>query len=288
MGYIGIEKEGLNLDDVKKILEDSGLKINNIDEVEIKTKNNWKTFIRFEVLGFIEGYGPELSKKFNRAVFEWGEHTILGEVSAKLWHESVKIYYPDGDSEVIEVRIHDGFLDLILPTENIRGIKGSVVIGGLRIELPINGEQLFQISRLGDKAIRKLEKVVEIYGKERVLSESAIILLELAKRSEEKEEIDIDYETGFVIKRKGKKIITVPLWRYILNLIDDERFDEAKEILEKAPQETRNEIVEELQNELEISKVTGKPVNNLEKFLISIKKSGKEKEAEKDKNSEIN
>jgi len=262
VAYIGIEKEGIDLEELKGFLRKQGFRVGECDEVELKTKLGWKKFVRVEVLGFVEGIAPLLVRKYGKIAFEWGEHTILGEVSAKLWYEAARVCYPNGETETITTMICDSFLDAKIPSENIRGTKGSVVIGGLRLSIPITIKELEKVARVGKEHLKKLERLIEVYGLNKILSEEALILLkkvskEASKRAAE-EKVEIDYEAGFVIKMHGGKILTIPLQQYLASLIVEGRVEQARTIVENAPKELARSLIEDLKNEAQYLKALNK------------------------------
>ncbi|RLE65628.1 MAG: hypothetical protein DRJ47_04655 [Thermoprotei archaeon] len=277
MAYIGIEKEdSVWREEVRKLLDKLGLRLGKVDEIEIKTKRGWKTFIRIEIYGFVEGLANILSKQLKTTVFEWGEHTILGEVSAKLWYEAVRICYPDGDVETLPVLLCDGFLDAKIPSENVRGLKGVVYIGGLRIPLPIDEDNLRKILALKGDYYNKLERLIEAYGMEKILSSGAIRMLEEAKKGakEQEERMEIDYEAGFVLKLVEGKITTIPLLEYIVQLILDGKEEHAVNVVNEAPKNIEKELLKELRNEAEYRNVLGRK-DDAEKILKFLERFSK-------------
>ncbi|HDJ89944.1 MAG TPA: hypothetical protein ENG40_04550 [Thermoprotei archaeon] len=273
MGLLGVESHI----ESKKIVEELnryGFRARNERKISIKTKRGIISFIVFDIMGFTEGYASILSQKFNCAALEGGEHLILGEASAKLWEEAVKIVWPDGESEIVSILIHDGFLDVIVPTENVIGITGRVFIGGFSFKIPISGEDMDKIIMMGKDAIEKIEKIVNMYGMYKVLSSEAIDkILEMEEKKKEVKE-EIDYETGFIIILKEGKISTIPISTYIASLIKEDKIDKAKDIIEKAPDEIKKDIISFLNEEMEINKSVGdkKYAEKIAKFLENIKK----------------
>lgn len=275
MGYLGIEAGKADLREVIKFLKDCGLRVGKTRQVDIKVRDAWVKFVVIEVFGFIEGLGRELSRRYNCKGLEWGGHTILGEVSAKLWHEAVKIYFPGGGSEVIPIMICDEFLSIRIPTDRVKGIKGSISLGGEVFELPLSLRDLSKVLLKGGKVAEVLKKAVEIYGKERVFSKEALEWLLTHKVVKEVRE-EIDFETGYVVRVEGRKIITIPLLNFILNLIKEGKVEKALEFYSKAPNEWKEKIVREVNAEKEYARALSEEeyLRALSKFLKEANRLG--------------
>ncbi|RLE71092.1 MAG: hypothetical protein DRJ45_04250 [Thermoprotei archaeon] len=273
MGLLGVE----SYIESKRIVEELskyGFKARNERKISVKTKRGLITFTVFDIMGFTEGYANILSRRFNCAALEGGEHLILGEASAKLWEEAVKIVWPDGESEIISILIHDGFLDAIIPTENVIGITGRVFIRGFSFKIPISGEDMDKIISMGKDAIEKIEKIINMYSMYRILSSDAISkILEMERKREEVKE-EIDYETGFVVVLKDGKISTIPISTYIAGLIKDNKMDKAKNIINKAPEEIKKDIISFLEEEIEINRTVGDKnyAKKIAEFLKELRK----------------
>ncbi len=273
MGLLGIEKGKIDKETFKKDLEQLGFKVLKIFEIRVKTKRGWIDFTVADVIEPTEGYASYLSTKYSATALEGGEHLIFGEVSAKLWNEAVKISYPDGSEETITILIHDNFLNAKIPTENIEGIKGEVLFNGFRVELPIKLTDLLIIVRIGKKALEKIDKLVQAYGREKILSREVIEYLEKLTKVREEVKESIDYETGFVIIAKGTKISTIPIPNYIVNIIKEGNLQKALKIYREAPNEIKQEIEKAVTEELEICKAIGREneAKLLSEFLNKIK-----------------
>ncbi|RLE60647.1 MAG: hypothetical protein DRN53_06030, partial [Thermoprotei archaeon] len=258
--YVGLEKN-IPADKFIDLLKKLGLKVLRIDEVSVETrKYGWLEFNRAEVEGDIKDLASILSSTFSAAAFEWGEHTILGEISAKLWHEGVKICFPEGDEELVVVMIHDSFLDVRIPTERVKGISGKVYIAGRSYTLPLSLSDLIVIVNMDSRSIKKLEKLIEVYGKEKVLAKETIEYLELIKKRKERvERMEIDYNSGYVISMDSEgRIKTLPLIDFLIGLIESEETERVLNIIKSAPGEKRDEIIKQLEEEMEIARALGK------------------------------
>lgn len=270
MGYIGVKKDCANDNEVISYLRENGLRCGSRIKLELRTRMGWIEFIGFEVLGFVEGLASVLANRFQCPAFEWGEHTILGEVSAKIWNEAVKVVYPDGSSEIIEVLIHDGFLDLDLPTEKVRGLTGRIIIHGLEFKIPLEPDDIERILLIGRRGIEKIEKAINVYGYSRLLSPGA--LSKLLSLSLEEERKEIDWELGYVIIMRGKKITTKSIKEYISLLINTEKEEEILDIYDQAPQEYKEQIVSMINEAIKVYSEIGekKKVEFAEKILEKI------------------
>lgn len=274
MGVIGIEKR-VNKEDFIKKLQEWGFKVLKIYEIELKTKQGWVSFWVADVLEPTENYAIYLSKTFSAIALEGGEHTILGEVSAKLWNEAVKVIFPDGSSQTIITIIHDNFLNAKIPTENIKGIEGEVLFDGLRIKIPIKLTDLLLLIKLSKKALQKIDRLVQAYGKNKILSKEVIEYLERLSKVKEEVKESVDYETGFIIIAKGTKITTIPIPNYIVDLVKNEKLEKAIKIYKDAPDKIKQEIQKAVSEEIEICKAIGKEkeAQLLSKFLEKIKQN---------------
>jgi len=266
-----LEAGKADFNELTSLLKSYGLKLGGIKEVEVKVKDRWVKFVMIEVYGFIEGLGKVLCDRYRCLSFEWGGHTILGEVSAKLWHEAVKVYFPEGGSELVPVMVCDGFLSLRIPTEHVKGVNGTISISGASFELPLSLADLTKIALSGDKAMQVLKKAIEVYGEGRILSKEALKWLK-ARRGRVKIE-EVDFESGYVVRVEGRKISTIPLINYLLNLIKEGRLQEALDLYAKAPKEWKEKMIKEVNLEKEYANALSdeRYFRSLSKFLEGVK-----------------
>ncbi len=237
MPWLGV-RDSVDENEFVKFIEDKlGLKVLKTQKVKVKTRRGWLSFIIVDVLGFVEGYARYVVENFKTEALEGGEHLILGEPSAKLWDEAVKIIFPDGTEEIIPIYTFDGFLDIRLPTDKVEGLRGYITVGGLSYSLPLSFEDLVEIYQQGK--IEKIEKAVSIYGLKRVLSEDAILKLSQLKKKRAK--VEIDYEGGFVFIVKEHEIITKSIPDYVIELVRNKEYERAMEIYSKCTAEIREE-----------------------------------------------
>ena len=230
------------------------LKFLSVKEIEIKTRKGWIKFKIIDVTGFVEGYAQVLAERFNADALESGEHLILGEPSAKLWDEAVKVVFADKSEEIIPVYTFDGFLDLRLPTDKVRGLNGYIAIGGITYTLPLKFEDLVEIYEKGK--IEKVEKAAAIYGIDKIISKEAILKLKEIKQKNMK--VEIDYESGFVFIMKEKEIITKSIPDYVIELIQEEKFEEIMNIYNRSPESLKEEIRRRISDFCHILKEIGK------------------------------
>ena len=272
MPWIGVETANdQKISEVSEYIEEVlNYKILDKKTIQIKTKKSWKTFTVFDVVGFVEGVAKVISIKFNLVSLESGKHLVLGEPSAKLWDEAVLIVFPNGDTEMIPIFTYDGFIDVRMPNENIKGVKATIFIAGKKYELPLSLRDLIEIYQAGKHWMDKVEKAASVYGLTKILSEEALSSLKKARKEEEK--IEVDYETGFIIVSKAGKISTIPIQAYILELINEDKLDKALEIYEKAPDEIKEKIEKVVIDEYEFQASLKKP--GYEKLMEYAKKAG--------------
>jgi len=276
MGFIGVEKNKVKLDEILRFLEENKLiVVGEPKEIELKTKDGWKNFVLIEVFGFLEGVARVLAKKFSITCFEWGEHTRLGETSAKLWYEAVKIYYPDLSYESVSVLICDSFLDVKVPTDDVRELEGAITILGEKFRIPLKISDVERIVKLGDQAVKKLEKVINAYGLSKILSPGATLALRDFLKEREREKIEIDYQTGFVIKFYKGKLSTTPLQVYLSSLVKDNKVEEALEIWKEMPKTLKTKYFEELESEAKYMEMIGRTsdAEKIKNFLKKVEKS---------------
>ncbi len=266
MPWLGV-KDTVDEDEFRKFVEEKlHLRILKSRKVKIKTRRGWLSFIVVDVLGFAEGYAYYIVERFGVASLEGGEHLILGEPSAKLWDEAVKIVFPDNTEEIVPVYTFDGFLDIRLPTDNVEGLEGYITVAGATYTLPLSFDDLIEIYQRGK--IEKVEKAVSIYGMEKVLARDAISKLsQLRKR---KVRVEIDYESGFVFIMRDKEIITKSIPDYVAELIQDGEFDKVSDIYGKCSPEIREGIKKKILELYHILEEIGKK-EQAEKIKIFLK-----------------
>lgn len=265
MPWLGV-RDSVEESEFKKFVEDKlGLKILKVQKVKIKTRQGWLSFIVIDVLGFIEGCAYYIAKNFKTEALEGGEHLILGEPSAKLWDEAVKVVFPDGGEEIIPVYTFDGFLDIKLPTDKVEGLKGYMTIRGDLYPLPLSFEDLVEIYQRG--GIEKVEKAVSTYGLEKILSRDAVLKLSQLKKKQAK--VEIDYKEGFVFIVKDKEIITRSIPDYVVQLLQDREYDKITEIYSKCTEEVKKEIEKKIVELCRILEEIGKKdqAEELKEFL---------------------
>jgi len=254
LGLIGVERGKLKEEEIDKVIEELGLRALKKFEIEVKTKRGWICFLVVDVLGFTERAASFIASKYSVTALESGEHLILGEVSAKLWNEAVKIVFPDGDEEVIITVIHDGFLNARIPSDNVKGLKGVAYFNSHPVSLPIQLDDFVLLTRLNPKALDKITKLVQAYGSEKILSNEVVEYIRKLRKAEEEVQVSVDYETGFVLMRKGARITTVPIPEYVIRLAKDDKVEEAIKVYKDAPPQVKEEIVKALSEERDILK----------------------------------
>ncbi|RLF07637.1 MAG: hypothetical protein DRJ64_02575 [Thermoprotei archaeon] len=271
MSWIGVEEGKINIELLEKYLNENGFLILNKIRISVKTSKNWIDFVVFEVSGFTEGLADVISRRFNVISLEGGKHLILGETSAKLWDEAVKIVFPNGDSEIVPIFTFDGFLDLRMPTENIRGVNPTILVSGKLYTLPLSLDDVLEIYKKGKKFFEKIEKVATIYGVDKVISREAMDILK--ERSKKSIKIEVDYETGYVLISNGVSLTTKTLSSYFLSLIFEDNIEEALKIYNDAPSQVKDELKNLVIEELEIQKNLN-AFGNVIKLKRFIEKSG--------------
>lgn len=254
MGLIGVEKGKLKEEDIDKIIEGLGFRVLKKFEIEVKTKRGWISFLAIDVIGFTERVASFIASKYSVTALESGEHLILGEVSAKLWNEAVRVVFPDGDEEVIIIVIHDGFLNAKIPTGNVKGLKGVAYFDSYPVSLPIQLDDFTLLTRLNPKALDKITKLVQAYGSEKILSSEVIEYIKRLHKAEEEVQVSVDYETGFVLMKKGTKITTIPIPEYVIRLAKENKVEEVIKIYKDAPLQIKEEILRTLSEERDILK----------------------------------
>lgn len=280
MAWLGLEKTCIDEKRLEEFFEKNNIVVTSSFDVEIQVEpGKWLAFKIYEITGFVEGVACTLASVFNCTSLEAGKHLVLGEISAKLWDEAVRICTPEGHQKNIVVFTYDAFLDVRMPTKNIRGIPPQMVIRGKTYKLPLSLDDLVEISRLGKKYLEKVEKAASVYGMDKVISREA--LEELHKKTERREleeikevKYDVDYEAGYVLLMDKGKITTLSIPRFVVNLVEENKIEEALEIFKKCDVKRRNEIKEAVEDLLYFYKASGKSTESIEKFLNSIEELG--------------
>ncbi|HDI75233.1 MAG: hypothetical protein DRJ52_00770 [Thermoprotei archaeon] len=261
MSVLGFIKDD-QVDENKLIQElgKVGLVVSSRREIKLKTCKNWKNAVIFEILGPTEGLAKFFASKYNVPFFEGP--VILGEVSAKLWSEAVRIHYPSGESELIELFVCDSFLDVKIPTANVEGLSGHMVIGAKRYSLPLSKEDLREIASLGG-ALDKVVRAAEIYG-------SKVVDISLLRKAEEEVKEGVDYEAGYVIIMKGNRISTVPLDEYYTYIIRTGLLDKACRIFKEAPDYWKTKLKSIIEEEIKRLKEIKHDTKDLEELLKTL------------------
>lgn len=254
MPWVGVAEDAEG-GKARELLERMGLSVRReAGLIELKTTRGWIKFRLYEVEGDVKGAADGLAKILEVPAFESGPHITLGEVSARLWDEGAKVVFPDGYSEVVALFTYDGFLDVRMPSANVRGLKATIVIGGKTYELPLKLSELMEIYSMGPKAVEKLEKAVSVYGLEKVISKEA---LEKLKQRKMEVKIEIDYSSGFVLIKEGARVRIVALKDYFIELLYRGDYERAKSVLEGAPANIRGELIEAIRGEYRLAKEYG-------------------------------
>ncbi len=279
MPWVGIETRKMEKNKFLDFLLSIGFKPIGSMEIEVKTSEGWIKFFVAEVLGFVGGIAKKLAFKFQVAGLEGGRHLILGETSAKLWNECVKIVFQNGKEEVVPVYIYDGFLGLKLPTDKVKGLEGYLTIEDRKFNVPLTREDLKEIYSMGEKAAQKLDKVISAYSYSEILSNEAFkAMLRIDELKEEITQVEIDYDAGYVIYMSNETIYTKRLYEYVLDLVFKGKKEKAKEIFSKAPEKIKKETLKEIGRELKIYEKIKleEKVKKIKDFLSEVK----EEEAE--------
>jgi len=267
--WLGVEDGEKSREELGGILEELDLRVLRYREIEVKTSRNWKKFLIAEVAGFVEGLAGVVAQRLGRTSLESGEHLILGETSARLWDEAAKVVFPDGEEELVPIFRYDGFLDLRLPTERVRGLEGYISIEGRRYRLPLSFGDLVDIYSRSREGLDKVERAAGVYGVEKILSREAISKIRELGRRREEVKIEIDYETGFVFIVRGREIITKTIRDYVAELVGEGRLERAKEVYDRCPTELKEDIVERLKRTYYMLKDIGRSelLDRVEEFL---------------------
>lgn len=254
MAWIGVARE-IPEEEVVNTANLLGLPVRGVvGEVEIKTSRGWISLRIYDVHGDVEGIAGNLARIFNAVALESGRHLVLGETSARLWDEGAKVVFPDGEEELIPIYTYDGFLDVRMPTSNVKGLKATLVVGGKMYELPLGSDDLIEILSMGKKALEKVEKAASVYGLDKIISREAI---EQLRQQKEETKVEVDYESGLALVKESGKVKIINIKQYFLDLVRDNELEKAKELLNKAPQSLAEELVEALRKEYEADKDLG-------------------------------
>ena len=278
MGWLGIEEKCLDEESFLSFLKKNRIEITSSFNLEIKTeKESWVKFKVYEVTGFIEGLACNIASIFNCPALEAGKHLILGEISAKLWDEAVKICYPGGEEKIIVAYTYDAFLDIRMPTKNVRGISPQIVISGKSYNLPLSLDDLIEIARLGKTYLQKIEKAASVYGIEKIISKEALDEIKRLSREKKEEEItyEVDYDEGYVFVMTKGKLSTYTIPRFVVFLLEEGKKDEAVKIFEKCNQRLRSEIIDAVEDLFYLYKSSGKDTKVIEEFLNKLKEETK-------------
>lgn len=253
MAWLGVEAG--EHDACDEAIMELGLKITRKfdNPIEVKTSRGWLKFRVYEVLGEVEGVAQIIAQRTGRPALEAGRHLVLGETSARLWDEAVKVFFPDGHSEVIPVFTYDGFLDVKMPNKNIRGVEATIVVGGTTYRLPLSIRDLSAIFLMGEEYLEKIEKAASAYGIDKIISKEALEALRKAQRAAR---VEVDYDSMLVFIFEESRMRSISLQRYFLELVYSERYSEAEDIFKKAPSEARDALEKTLRDEAEILKLT--------------------------------
>ncbi|RLE60680.1 MAG: hypothetical protein DRJ35_02585 [Thermoprotei archaeon] len=276
MAWLGLEKSCVDEEKLKKFFEKNNIVVTSSFDVEIQIEpEKWLAFKVYEVTGFVEGMACTLASIFNCTSLEAGKHLVLGEISAKLWDEAVRICTPEGRKKTVVVFTYDAFLDVRMPTKNIKGISPQIVIYGRVFKLPLSFDDLVEISKLGKKYLEKVEKAASVYGIDKVISKEALEELRKTTKRRKIEEIkyEVDYEAGYVLIIEKGKITTLSIPRFVVILIEGNRIDEALEIFMKCDAKKRDEIKEAVEDLLYLYKASGRSTEIIEEFLNRAKES---------------
>lgn len=242
MPWIGVPEDCRRGTEVEEILKSMGFTVLKEIRIELQIEGTWQRFVVFEVLGFVEGAASILAAELECPALESGPHLVLGEVSAKIWDEAAKVVFPDGREILIPILTYDAFLDIVLPTQKVKGLEGKITIMGRTFKLPLSKEDLLEIARLGSKYLEKIEKAIAVYGSGRILSSDA--LAELARKHLLEEEIkyEVDFEENIAFIYRGGKLTAVTIPRLVVMLAERGRLEEVEKLLEKCKGEQFSEI----------------------------------------------
>jgi len=263
--WLGLRKGCVEEEKIEEYLLENGIRFSRKFELELQIGEEWHTFTIFEVAGLIEGISEELAHVFNCPSLESGPHLVLGEISAKLWDEGAKVVFPDGRTSIVPIYTFDGFLDLRMPTNRVRGLRGQIIIGGNVFDLPLTLEDFAKIKNLGKKYVEKIEKAISVYGLSKILSREVQEKLSEKEKKEIKYEVDFEAEMALLII--GNKLQTVTIPNLILILTEEGMHDDVKKVYNSAPEALKNKLKESLLEYYELRKSNKSKREMLETLL---------------------
>ncbi len=273
MPWLGIKTGCAAEEEFERYLKEYGYSFMKKFEIEVLVGSSWEKFKVYDVLGFVEGTAEILAEAFNCPALESGPHLVLGEVSAKLWDEAVKIVLPDGKFYIVPVYTYDGFLDIRMPTSKVRGLKGQIIVGGRVFELPLSEEDFKQIMLLDKRLLEKLEKAIAIYGYEKVIDRKLLEKLKEEKTGRGREQAityEIDWDAGTVLCIVDGKLTSMNLTRFAILLAQRELYGELEKFVSMLDPDKRKEIKEALEEFFNIFKGSLKSPEELKKILEKI------------------
>lgn len=271
MPWVGLQASCAETEVLEEYLKSLGYTFSRSFEIEVLVSGSWKKFTVYEVQGFTEGIAEILSEAFNCPALESGPHLILGEVSAKLWDEAVKIVEPSGEVHFVAIYTFDGFLDMRIPTAKVKGLKGQIIVKGRVFDLPLTERDLAQISLLDTKVREKLEKAIAVYGAEKILGKDVLEKLRGAERaSEERISYDIDAESGVVLCLVNGKLTSMRIPAFAIFLAQKEMYDELRKFVSLLDKEKLNEVKEALKDFYEIYGSTLRAPEKMKEILKEI------------------
>ncbi|PLJ77272.1 hypothetical protein [Infirmifilum sp. SLHALR2] len=271
--WIGLGADCIKEEEFENYLTNYGYSFSKKFEIEVLVESSWTRFKVYEVLGFVEGVADILAEAFRCPALESGPHLVLGEVSAKLWDEAVKVVFPNGETHVIPVYTYDGFLDIRMPTSKVKGLKGQMIVGGKVFDLPITEEDFQRIVLLDKRVREKLEKAIAIYGVEKILEKKLLDKLREEKTrgiKEQKITYEIDPESGIVLCIIDGKLTSMSLARFAVLLAQREMYSELEKFISNLAPEQRREVKKHLEEFLLIFKDSLKSPSDLKKILEKI------------------
>ncbi len=269
MAEIGIEM--MKREEFMELLKKYNISAEKIYEIEVKTKNDWKKFIIAETIGDVENLAYFLASELKKPCLEGGRHLIKGEVSAGIWRQMFRIYYPDGSYEDVEAYTYDKFLDLKIPSDYVKNLEGFIKIGGFDFKIPLKEKDVeFIYTVIGTEGIKKLKKALEAYGYEKLLDEKAYKILIFGP----KPKVEIDYERGVVLKLIGDEFKIEDIKYYVDELISEGNVEEALKIYEKCKNEHKKSIIDYIKRSISLYKEVKleDKVKLYESFLKKIEK----------------
>jgi len=268
VGWIGFKEGCLKPEEARRILEENGLRVEKMFRLELEIEGEWIPFLVYDVVGYIEGTACYFARTTGCVSLEGGKHLILGEVSAKIWDEAVRVCSPEGVEYMVTVYTFDGFLDVRIPSKHVKGLEPQIVVGGRVYRLPLSMDDLEEIAGMGRVYVEKIEKAASVYGIERIVSREA--LEELRRRREEREKIfqyEVDYDSGFAVVNKGGRVSAMTLPRFLEFLIENGRLDDVEKIYREAPEEHKKEVAEAILEVRDIWKVLGRSTERIEEVI---------------------